>query len=188
MAAGFGAWTKNEGILFLGAMIISRLLLGPRRKHQIAPVLLSIAPIFLLLAYFKHFIAPPGDLFSGLPTMLQKLSEGSRYWAVIKWYGKGSLLFGDWFLIPIPLLILGFYIVVRKEICARASATLRASALTLGLTLAGYFFIYLITPYDIYWHLRFSLARLFLQLWPSAIFLFLLKIGPCLPCDEPQRI
>jgi hypothetical protein len=45
------------------------------------------------------------------------------------------------------------------------------------LTLAGYFFIYLITPRDIYWHLRFSLNRLFLQLWPSAIFLFFVALG-----------
>ena len=45
------------------------------------------------------------------------------------------------------------------------------------MTLAGYFFIYLITPRDIYWHLRFSLNRLFLQLWPSAIFLFFVALG-----------
>jgi hypothetical protein len=44
------------------------------------------------------------------------------------------------------------------------------------LTLAGYFAVYLITPYDIYWHLRFSLTRLFLQLWPSMIFLFFLAV------------
>jgi len=51
--------------------------------------------------------------------------------------------------------------------------------ITLALTLAGYFAIYLITPYDLYWHLRFSLNRLFLQLWPSAIFIFFLKSFDC---------
>jgi hypothetical protein len=50
----------------------------------------------------------------------------------------------------------------------------RSSVLVLPLILAGYFFIYLITPYDLRWHLRFSLNRLFLQLWPSAVFLFFL--------------
>ena len=50
--------------------------------------------------------------------------------------------------------------------------------LTLVLTLAGYFAIYIITPRDLYWHLRFSLNRLFLQIWPSAIFLFFLFCRP----------
>ncbi len=52
----------------------------------------------------------------------------------------------------------------------------RIAVITLALTLAGYFAIYVITPYDLYWHLRFSLNRLFLQLWPSVIFLFFLKV------------
>ena len=50
----------------------------------------------------------------------------------------------------------------------------RIGLTTLSLTLAGFFLIYVITPYDIFWHLRNSLNRLFLQLWPSAIFLFFL--------------
>jgi len=48
--------------------------------------------------------------------------------------------------------------------------------LAIVLTLAGDFAVYVITPYDIYWHLRFSLNRLFLQLWPSAIFLFFMMV------------
>jgi hypothetical protein len=48
------------------------------------------------------------------------------------------------------------------------------SAISLGLMLGGDFLIYVMTPRDLYWHLRFSLNRLFLQLWPSAIFLFFL--------------
>jgi len=43
----------------------------------------------------------------------------------------------------------------------------------------GYFAVYLITPYDLVWHLSHSLGRLFLQVWPSALFLFFLAIkGP----------
>jgi len=72
--------------------------------------------------------------------------------------------------------MLGLYLLIRGNIRTPPSASVRASALTLGLTLAGYFFIYLITPYEIYWHLRFSLARLFIQIWPSAIFVFFLGV------------
>jgi len=45
------------------------------------------------------------------------------------------------------------------------------------LTLCGYFAVYVITPNELYWHLRFSLNRLFLQLWPAVIFLFFLSLG-----------
>jgi len=45
--------------------------------------------------------------------------------------------------------------------------------------------VYVITPNDLYWHLRFSLNRLFLQLWPAAIFLFFLSLSRQ-PSSESQ--
>jgi hypothetical protein len=56
-------------------------------------------------------------------------------------------------------------------------AAQRASIWTLGLTLAGYFAIYVITPNELYWHLRFSLNRLFLATWPSVLFLFFSSVS-----------
>jgi hypothetical protein len=185
LAAGFAAWTKNEGVLFVCAMLVARLLLKPRVPSlssasigaaQLAPLLFTFVPVFCVLVFFKHFIAPPGDLFSDGATMLHKLRDPARYWAVTKWYGKEFLRFGEWLVIPVPLLMLGLYLLIRANIRTAPSASVRASALTLGLTLAGYFFVYLITPYEIYWHLRFSLARLFIQIWPSAIFVFFLGV------------
>jgi hypothetical protein len=53
------------------------------------------------------------------------------------------------------------------------------------LMLAGYFLVYVITPYDLEWHLNTSLSRLFVQLWPSFLFCFFLKVeGP----DKEQLI
>jgi hypothetical protein len=43
--------------------------------------------------------------------------------------------------------------------------------------LTGYFFVYVVTPLDLYWHLVTSLNRLFLQLWPGAIFVAFLAAG-----------
>ena len=143
---------------------------------QMLPILLTVVPLFGLIAYFKRAIGPPGDLFSTPATMMHKLADLSRYGAVIKWYGKEFLRFGHWLLIPIPLLLLAFYFLFRKQNSGQARHSVAASAWALGLTLTGYFLIYLITPHEIYWHLRFSLNRLFMQLWPSAIFLFLLKM------------
>jgi len=184
LAAGFAAWTKNEGVLFLLAILLARMWLDSRRSSpgrrpisQIAPMLLALAPIFALIAVFKRAIAPPGDLFSDPATMLHKLGDLSRYGAVLKWYGRELVRFGEWWLIPLPIVMLVLYFLLRRNIAREEKETVRASALALILTLAGYFFIYLITPRDIYWHLRFSLNRLFIQLWPSAIFLFFVALG-----------
>jgi hypothetical protein len=73
------------------------------------------------------------------------------------------------------MLALFFALTRRRQ--PRPEPAFRVSLATLCLTLAGYFAIYLITPRDLYWHLRFSLNRLFLQLWPATIFLFFLYVG-----------
>jgi hypothetical protein len=203
LAAGFAAWTKNEGLLFVFSIVAARLLVIARGKNitgegaagssrefcrAVCPLLLAIAPALLLIVWFKHSIAPPGDLFSNRADTIHKLLEPSRYWAVIKWYAKGFFRFGNWLLIPGTILLAAFYFVVRKNVPKDlregvhdgeqplAGSGFQTSVLALGFILVGYFFVYIVTPYDIYWHLRFSLSRLFLQLWPSAVFLFWLKI------------
>jgi hypothetical protein len=41
----------------------------------------------------------------------------------------------------------------------------------------GYVTIYVITPYDLAWHVRTSLGRLLMQLWPAVLFTFFLRIA-----------
>jgi hypothetical protein len=189
LAAGFAAWTKNEGLLFLCAFLMARFLILVRRERhrdtgteddgagrsRLAPFLIAAAPVLLVVIYFKRAIAAPGDLFSDSTTMLHKLLSAPRYWAVIKWYAKEFFRFGHW-IVPATLVMLGYYFAIGKQNRSPHALSFRILRLTLVLTLAGYFVIYLITPYEIYWHLSFSLDRLFLQLWPSAIFLFFLAV------------
>jgi hypothetical protein len=43
----------------------------------------------------------------------------------------------------------------------------------------GYFMAYLLSPYNIEWHIKHSFGRLCLQLWPTVIFsIFLLTPTP----------
>lgn len=185
LACGLAAWTKNEGLLFLYSVLFARVFFAMRRSRacaqrgglpQIVPLLFTVIPLFCVVAYFKRFIAPPGDLFSTPAIMLHKVADPARYWAVVKWYAKEFLRFGDWLLIPIPLLMVAFYFLLRRFNSAQSRHSIATSAFALGLTLLGYFVVYLITPHEIYWHLRFSLNRLFMQLWPGAVFLFFLKV------------
>lgn len=192
LALGCAAWTKNEGVLFLFATIVALLLMRARGKRQGTPadesqpmppawsvlvtLILATAPIFGLVLWLKH-IAPRGDLFQAPATMLQKIFIPGRYWAILKWYGKQFLRFGEWWPIPATLLLPLCYVVVSDPETSHKSFWRHVAVWTLGLTLAGYFAIYVITPNELYWHLRFSLNRLFLQVWPSIIFLFFSSVS-----------
>ena len=188
IATGFAAWTKNEGLLFLSAFLVSQIVsvawlrrppanesrLNAGRKLII--LLMATTPFLLLSLWFKHFIAPSGDLFSGPEAMLHKILTPGRYWAILRWYGKDFLRFGNW-VVPTTVLFVALSFLSPSSGIRRPNPAFRSSVLTLALTLCGYFAVYVITPNDLYWHLRFSLNRLFLQLWPTIIFLFFLSLS-----------
>ena len=192
LAIGFAAWTKNEGVLFLFAAVIAFFLLSiksnPRasrgrdsqttltERFTLATVLLGAAPSIALVLWLKH-LTPPGDLFQAPAVMLQKILTPGRYWAIVKWYAKEFLRFGEWWPIPATVLLLVLCFTAASNNTEPRAASRRIANWTLALTLAGYFAIYVITPKDLYWHLRFSLNRLFLQLWPSVIFLFFSSVS-----------
>src|SRR5262249_53316366 len=123
------------------------------------------------------YLAPPSDLFSSTSSMLVKATTISRYGVVLQWYGKEFLRFGGWWVIPLTVGLLALFIVVGHHAPSEPSAAKCASIWTLGLTLAGYFAIYVMTPNELHWHLRFSLNRLFLAIWPSVLFLFFSSVS-----------
>ena len=189
LAAGFAAWTKNEGVLFLVAFLVSQILSVSRWRRppasgqlpltsarELAVLLLAIAPLLLLITWFKHSLAPPGDLFAGPETMIQKILSPARYWVILRWYARQFLRFGSW-VVPATALLIALRFLIPSSGIRRRDTARWSSVMTLVLTLSGYFAIYVITPNDLYWHLRFSLNRLFLQVWPTAIFLFFLFVG-----------
>jgi Dolichyl-phosphate-mannose-protein mannosyltransferase len=192
LALGCAAWTKNEGVLFLFATILASLLVLVRGQRQrtavrqsqpifsgwslLVTLVVAAAPIFGLVLWLKH-AAPRGDLVQAPAVMLQKMLIATRYWAILKWYVKQFFRFGEWWPVPATLLLPALYVVLSDRQTAPKPKSRSMALWTLGLTLAGYFAIYVITPNELYWHLRFSLNRLFLQLWPSIIFLFFSSVS-----------
>ena len=87
MAAGFAAWTKNEGLLFLACLFPARLLVcgaahgWKEALRELPPLLLGLLPIALLLLYFKARLVGPNDLIRSqtTDTMLGRLGDPSRY-------------------------------------------------------------------------------------------------------------
>ena len=56
----------------------------------------------------------------------------------------------------------------------------------LVLTACGYCALYLVTPYNLSWHLATSADRLLVQLWPSIVFVALLLAGDETPARSQE--
>lgn len=183
MATGCAMWMKNEGLLFgLVILAVQIAVLAPGRGwkagfRQVLFFLGGLAPLGVLLFYFKTYIASPNDIVSALgsTSTAMKILNFSRYVQTLKAFALSSMTFGKGFWITHPLPILALYLIalgVRVE--GKNQRGIVALALALGLTGAGYFMTYIVTPLNLEWQLLTSLNRLLIQLWPSFVFLFFL--------------
>jgi len=183
LTAGLSAWTKNEGALFLIAVFVSRCLVTvPRRgwKPYLREMRLFAAgllPILLVVIYFKMTIsAHSGLLFPPEGSnFIAKLTDFARYRTILDFFVRLGLGFGNWPASVVPLL--AFYLLLLGMwIPEKQRPTIIGSLITLGIMLAGYFMIYVLSPRDLTWHLTTSLDRLYSQLWSSFILTFFLIV------------
>lgn len=205
IAAGMCAWTKNEGLLFLpivtGCLLGTALYAegwGAARKRTVR-FLAGTLPILLVVIYFKTQLSPANDLVEGFsPTAAAaKLTDFSRYAEIANAFFITGISFTQG-LIDIRvgmqlnpgavniLLLIAYLLLAGVRIDDRDRTGLVRTAAVLLLLLAGYFFVYVMTPLDLGYHLFTSLNRLFLQLWPSVIFLFFMIAGA--PETAPSEV
>jgi hypothetical protein len=184
LTAGLSAWTKNEGLLFVGSVMVaisacsvaSRGLRNCVRK--LVPFTVGLTPILAVVVYFKASLAPQNDLVSGQGVWLtmQRLLNLSRYWEVSKAFVIQVFQFGDWHpFLNVPFLLLFYLLLMGLELEDRR-IEVAVSVATILLVAAGYFVTYIITPRSLEWHLMTSLNRLYLQLWPSFLFVYFLIV------------
>ncbi|HLH00701.1 MAG TPA: hypothetical protein VKX49_30625 [Bryobacteraceae bacterium] len=188
LTAGFAAWTKNEGLLFVIAVVLARAVAlirfrsVPRLVRQAGSVAAGLVFPLAVVALFKLRFAPPNDLASARPAdMIAHASNVGRWIAVLQGFGKEALFFGQMavegelvrgFLIPIALVLLLYWFLIRFRVEERDRSAVATAALTVGLMLAGDFLVYLLLPNDVGWQMSTSLDRIFLQLWPAGLFAF----------------
>ncbi|MBI4752283.1 MAG: glycosyltransferase family 39 protein [Acidobacteria bacterium] len=181
MMAGLAAWTKNEGIPFLMIAFFA-LAVGLTWKKEVNSAVshfltfcLGALPGILILIYFKLYLAPPNYLTqnSGLGDKLARVIDPGRILQILQAFFSEIT-----FAYLIPVLVV-YALVVGFRLESRLIRPLLISAGILLFTLIGYFLVYLITPLDLTWQLANSVNRLFMQLWPSFLFLFFLMVsGP----------
>ncbi len=183
LTTGLSAWTKNEGLLFILAILTARLVVAMKKKElneyarHLRFYLTGLAPILLIVIYSKITLAARnGLLFSTEgPTLAQKLLNFSRYFTIADTVVTHALTFGSW-TVSIPPLLLFYLLLVGTGVKQEDRPSVVGSGLALAIMLAGYSAVYVFTPRDVYWHVVTSIDRLFSQLWPTLVFVLFLVV------------
>lgn len=180
ITAGLSAWSKNEGLLFIACVFLSQLPLVFFKSykelfHELKYMVYGLLPTLLLIYYYKTNIAPPNDIVhaQGAETLV-KLTDASRYSTIVQWFGQTFGTFGKWFINP-WWLFLGTALYLGINFKKHRNSLITGVALIL-LMMGGYFFIYVITPLELVFHLSTSIHRLFFQLFPTFIFIYFLAL------------
>jgi len=178
LMAGFAAWTKNEGELFLVAVIAARAWAISRYgnpaalKRQLLRLAAGFAAPLAVITFFKLRFAPANDLLARRPQQIfTHLADIARWITVLEEYIREPFRFG-YYLVPIVLVLGLYWYLLRFNVEQQDRPAIATILVTLGLTLAGEFMIYVALPGDASWQVTTSFERLLLQLWPSALLAF----------------
>src|SRR4030095_266800 len=135
-----------------------------------------LAPLATSL-YFKFFIAPVPQLIAhrNAEELLAKVLDWHRYTTTLESYISTAWSFGHWTLHPfLPLLALMIVCGVDRQ-TVRSKGWINGFAIV-ALLLIGYYGVYILTPYELRYHLDTSLERLFMHVWPAILLLLGLAI------------
>lgn len=179
--AGFAAWTKNEGLLFVLVVVSIHSAFHIRQRlwrqclSETTSLLLGLLPTLGVVAYFKFHIAPENDLISGLSSqsIADRITDPSRYVLVAKFFGRQIVSYGR----GLILVLVAYGVLMGTTRSRRHSGTMKKFIIVLSLMLCSYSAVYILTPHNLQWHLHTSAKRLLLQLLPMSLFLFFMVVA-----------
>jgi len=136
----------------------------------------GMLPVLAVLVYFKQHFAKSNAFLSpqGQGT-IEKLIDPSRYVQIVESFKDQTLTFGAW-PVSIAVLLVFYLLLMGITIDEKQRQAIGTALIAFGIVIAGYFVIYLITPRDLAWHLLVSVNRLFLELYPSVLFVYFLVV------------
>jgi hypothetical protein len=169
LLAGFSAWVKNEGILFVGVLSMVCFLAALTqilKWQELKFFFIGLAgPLFIVLIY-KLVVEWHSDLFSGLNSPNLQLLDFSRWLQI----GKSFVTYIINYVhspISIVIILLSYMLLIGFD--KREPKYHILLFLVFSGQLIGYFFIYLITPHNLQIHIATSISRLISHLFPLAI-------------------
>ncbi len=172
LAVGFVVWTKNEGLAVAAAVLIT--IVALRRSRHDVPLLGWLAAGFavggLALLLFKLTLSPPGQLLEQIASHrpLEKLADADRHGVVAWSMGRGLFTWGGWFPIPGSVLLVAC-IALASVHWRSVPKEVGIGGGVVGLMVCAYYGIYVMSLYDLEWHLFTTWERLIAQLWPTMI-------------------
>ncbi|MDI1247786.1 MAG: glycosyltransferase family 39 protein [Lacunisphaera sp.] len=182
LAAGLTAWIKPEGLVFCLALglVFGLAQLRPRLWRNLPPLFGGLALMLVPLFWLGSPLPSAGPL--------AQLGDGSRHALLFQAWWRDLPHFGEWYSLPFFVLALHLVGPGRGWLERR---TVVAAALLLVL-LTGCAAAWLLGPADLAEHLAGSLARLLMQVWPAAVFLWCLlavrvvpAAGQTSPAESP---
>jgi len=193
--AGFAAWTKNEGILFLTLFMVARLIIYWKhlftnsKLNEVLYLLAGISPIVFLIVIFKINYAPSNDIVSlhRADNIIISLMNYPKYVMVFKAFTFYIINFGQsisnfiFFKLKImlPVFLIIYLLITGIDWKREMFKIYLFYSLLLILLGIGYIVIYVISPHDLDWHIKSSLDRILLQMYPSfMVYYFLIARTP----------
>lgn len=186
--SALAAWTKNEGVLFVAIMAIVAIATAARRRDRGVVVrwLAGGAPVLATILWFKVTLAPSVDLIERQTwaAMAAKALDLQRHAAAAKLMAQRLTAWGGP-LTPGFFAITGLTAVTLSIVRRGPSLLLMCVVL---LMLAGYHTAYVLSPFDLPWHVSTSADRLLTQLWPALVLAAFYRPRPSAPtADERQK-
>ncbi|OGS24469.1 MAG: hypothetical protein A2297_07025 [Elusimicrobia bacterium RIFOXYB2_FULL_48_7] len=183
LLASLAAWTKNEGLLFLLALGSARLVLTCLRngyRKGLGEIILFSAgafPVLAVIILFKNIVSMPNYFISSLDpgVFISKAFDFSRHALILKFLASELFNVKHWNLFP--LLFIAGALSGKFNIRPENKPGVLAACLVFLFSGAGYYLVFLLSPFNLEWHLSSSIARLFAQFWPLVVFLAVLSAG-----------
>jgi hypothetical protein len=164
-------WTKNEGIM-LALVFIVLYLTTLLKRANMAYFLGGISLPLLAMLIFKFGYAPPNDLIVRRETVQPSFfTDMSRYGLIWEWLQKNFR--ENFFYQQFAILLFLLACVVKRKLPGRNMAII-------FLCFCGFITVYVLTPFDLQWHLLSSMDRVLFQLSP----VFIYEVGKLLSTFE----
>lgn len=193
VTAGLAAWTKNEGDLFVLALLVARaaaLTFYSDRSgiaRRLGSLVVGLIPPLAVVAFFKFRYAPSNELLSNAPRqVLAHLLDFGRWITVLQGFLIALLRVGG-FLIPIVLFLALYWYLIRFKVEPSVRASVATVIIAIGLMLAGDFGVYVLFPNDVAWQVNTSIERILIQVWPAALLAFFLAANVPHLVPAPQQ-
>ncbi len=173
-AAGFAAWTKNEGLVAALVIPIAFLIVSARSEaratvlRRSALVAAGLVPVLAVVGFFKLTLAPPSELLTGIAGSgpMDKLLDVTRHQVVASHMLGRFAAWGGWNVASPVWCALG-WLALGAWNCRRVPVAAMVGAGTLVSMSITYYVVYILTAHDLMWHLNTSWTRLIAQLWPT---------------------